>query len=63
VYIDETLSAVLVQLSELHEKDAGRWCVEALFGIRVHASRIPLFATPQDAAGWLARVDATAHVK
>jgi hypothetical protein len=54
VFMDGALAAVLVQLSALHEEDAGCWSVEALFGIRVHHSQIPLFATPQEAAEWLA---------
>jgi hypothetical protein len=55
VYIDDALAAVLVQLSALHEEDAGCWSVEALFGIRVHHTPDPAVcdaARGSRVAGW-----------
>jgi hypothetical protein len=49
VYAEDALIAVLVQLSELHLEDVGRWYVEAVFGVRVNPSGTPLFATAGNA--------------
>jgi hypothetical protein len=46
------LVAVLVQLSEQHEADAGKWFLEAGFG-RVDDLHAPLFADLTEAQGWI----------
>ncbi len=48
---DGALVAVLVQLSDIHGGDAGRWCLEAGFG-RVDHARPPTFAELDEAKAW-----------
>jgi hypothetical protein len=52
VFVDGFLVAVLVRLSDEHEADAGRWCLEAGFG-RVDVSRPPTFANLEEAQEWI----------
>lgn len=52
VFADGFLVAVLVQLCEQHEEEAGRWFLEAGFG-RVHHPHPPTFANLEEAQGWI----------
>jgi hypothetical protein len=53
VFADGFLVAVLVRLSDEHEDEAGRWCLEAGFG-RVDDPRAPTFADVDEAQTWIA---------
>ena len=53
VFADGFLVAVLVHLSDEHEDEAGRWCLEAGFG-RVDDPRAPTFADVDEAQAWIA---------
>ena len=63
VFDEGALVAVLVQLSDLHGDDAGRWFLEAGFG-RVDHPRPPTFADLDEAQAWITRQisDATASI-
>ena len=52
VFADGLLVAVLVQLSEQHEDEAGRWFMEASFGGAYHPNP-PTFANLEEARGWI----------
>lgn len=52
VFHDGFLVAVLVQLSDMHETDAGNWYLEAGFG-RVADLNPPLFADLNQAQVWI----------
>ena len=52
VFVDGFLAAVLVQLSEQHDDDAGKWFLEAGFG-RVDDYRAPIFADLGEAQAWI----------
>ncbi|MCJ2009094.1 hypothetical protein [Methylobacterium sp. J-092] len=52
VFVDGFLAAVLVQLSEHHNEDAGKWFLEAGFG-RVDDHRPPIFADLEEAQAWI----------
>lgn len=52
VFADGFLAAVLVQLSEQHDEDAGKWFLEAGFG-RVDDYRAPIFADLVEAQAWI----------
>ncbi|GJD98079.1 hypothetical protein [Methylobacterium iners] len=54
VFADDALVAVLVQLSEAHEDEAGMWFLEAGFG-RAEAIPQPSFATLDEAQSWIER--------
>lgn len=54
VFCDGWLVAVLVQLSELHQEDAGRWFLEAGFG-RLQGPVQPTFANLDKAQAWVLR--------
>ena len=53
VFHEGFLVAVLVQLSAMHESDAGNWYLEAGFG-RVADLNPPLFADLDQAQVWIA---------
>ena len=52
VFVDGFLAAVLVQLSDQHDEDAGKWFLEAGFG-RVDDYRAPIFADLGQAQDWI----------
>ena len=52
VFSDGFLVAVLVQLSDEHEEEAGHWFLEAGFG-RVDDPNPPTFADLNEAQGWI----------
>ena len=52
VFADGFLAAVLVQLSDQHEEDAGKWFLEAGFGA-LDDPRSPLFADLDAAQAWI----------
>ncbi|TXM95055.1 hypothetical protein [Methylobacterium sp. WL116] len=52
VFVDGLLAAVLVQLSEQHGEDAGKWFLEAGFG-RINDYRPPIFADLDAAQAWI----------
>ena len=52
VFADGFLVAVLVQLSEHHEENAGNWFLETGFG-RIDDLRAPLFADLEEAQAWI----------
>ena len=52
VFADGFLAAVLVQLSQQHDEDAGKWFLEAGFG-RVDDFRAPIFADLDEAQAWI----------
>jgi len=52
VFHEGQLVAVLVRLSDQHERDAGRWVVEAGFG-PADVARHHVFANLQDAQEWV----------
>jgi hypothetical protein len=52
VFVDGFLVAVLVQLSDEHEGEAGRWFLEAAFG-RVNDPHAPTFASLDEAQAWI----------
>ena len=52
VFSDGFLVAVLVQLSDKHETEAGRWFLEAAFG-RVDDPHPPTFADLGEARTWI----------
>jgi len=52
VFHEGLLVAILVQLSDLHEADAGKWFLEAGFG-RVDEPCPPVFAEIGDALAWI----------
>ncbi|TXN72834.1 hypothetical protein [Methylobacterium sp. WL6] len=52
VFADGFLAAVLVQLSEQHGEDAGKWFLEAGFG-RIDDYRPPIFADLDAAQAWI----------
>ena len=52
VFHEGFLVAVLVQLSEEHEEEAGRWYLEAGFG-RLDHPNPPSFAVLDDAQAWI----------
>ena len=52
VFADGFLVAVLVQLCEEHEDEAGRWFMEAGFGRADHPNP-PTFATLEEAQSWI----------
>ena len=52
VFADGFLAAVLVQLSDQHAEDAGKWFLEAGFG-RVDDYRAPIFADLGEAQAWI----------
>ncbi|MHC2088895.1 hypothetical protein [Methylobacterium sp. CM6244] len=54
VFADGFLVAILVQLSEQHEHEAGKWFLEAGFG-RVHHQNAPKFANLDVAQDWIER--------
>ena len=54
VFADGFLVVVLVQLSEQHEDEAGRWFLEAGFGCVDH-SNTPTFANLEEAQAWITR--------
>ncbi|MHC2019718.1 hypothetical protein [Methylobacterium sp. CM6247] len=54
VFADGFLVAILVQLSEQHEHEAGSWFLEAGFG-RVHHQNAPKFANLDVAQDWMER--------
>jgi len=49
VFDDGSLVAVLVQLSEIHEDDAGKWFLEAGFGKLNEAITYPIFPSLEGA--------------
>jgi hypothetical protein len=53
VFDDGFLVAVLVQLSDEHENEAGRWYLEAGFG-QVDRVRSATFADLDEAQAWIA---------
>ncbi|TXM67247.1 hypothetical protein [Methylobacterium sp. WL120] len=53
VFHDGFLVAILVQLSDLHETDAGKWFLEAGFG-PVGDAHPPLFKDLDRAQAWIA---------
>jgi len=53
VFHDGFLVAILVQLSDQHETDAGKWFLEAGFG-RVDDMHAPLFEDLDGAQIWVA---------
>ena len=53
VFEDGFIVAVLVQLSDEHEADAGKWFLEAGFG-RVDHPNPPKFADLDEAQDWIA---------
>ena len=53
VFANDFLVAVLVRLSDEHEADAGRWCLEAGFG-PIDDPRPPTFADVDEAKAWIA---------
>ena len=52
VFSDDFLVAILVQLSVLHDDDAGMWFLETGFG-RVSTLGAPLFASLGTAQAWI----------
>jgi hypothetical protein len=52
VFADGFLVAVLVQLSEDHEDEAGKWFLEAGFG-PIEVPDPPTFADLDEAQGWI----------
>jgi len=52
VFHEGLLVAILVQLSEFHEADAGKWFLEVGFG-RVSNLCPPIFAEIGDAQAWI----------
>jgi hypothetical protein len=54
VFADGFLVAVLVQLSDEHGLDAGKWYLEAGFG-RVDHPNPPTFASLDEAQDWIAQ--------
>ncbi|TXN06775.1 hypothetical protein FV219_09175 [Methylobacterium sp. WL122] len=52
VFADGFLAAILVQLSEQHGEDAGKWFLEAGFG-RVDDYRAPIVASLDAAQTWI----------
>lgn len=52
VFADGFLVAVLVQLSDEHEDEAGHWFLEAGFG-RVDDTNPPIFADLDEAQSWI----------
>lgn len=54
VFHEGFLVAVLVQLSEMHETDAGKWFLEVGLG-PVADPHPPLFSDLDDAKAWIAR--------
>lgn len=52
VFADGFLVAVLVQLGEQHEDEAGRWFLEAGFG-RVEHVNPPTFGDLEEAQDWI----------
>lgn len=53
VFDEGFLVAILIQLSELHETDAGKWFLEAGFG-PVDDMHPPLFDNLDKAQAWIA---------
>ena len=53
VFHEGFLVAILVQLSDEHEADAGRWFLEATFG-RIDPRRPPTFTDLDEAQAWIA---------
>ena len=54
VFHEGLLVAVLVQLSDDHEDEAGTWFLEAGFG-RLNTARPSTFVDLDDAQGWITR--------
>ena len=54
VFYNDSLVAVLVQLSDDHEDDAGKWFLEVSFG-RLVTMDPPIFADLDDANIWIER--------
>lgn len=52
VFCDDHLVAVLVRLSTLHADAAGRWFLEAAFGV-LDGPTHPTFATLEEARSWI----------
>ncbi|KAA0121634.1 hypothetical protein CIW48_22835 [Methylobacterium sp. P1-11] len=52
VFADSSLVAVLVQLSDQHDYDAGKWFLEAGFG-PIDPILPPLFADLEEAKTWI----------
>ena len=52
VFADGFLAAILVQLSDQHAEDAGKWFLEAGFG-RVDDYRAPILADLDAAQAWI----------
>jgi hypothetical protein len=52
VFVDGFLAAVLVQLSEQHGQNWGKWFLEAGFG-RVDDYRAPIFTDLEEAKDWI----------
>lgn len=53
VFANDALVAVLIHLSDMHGEDAGKWTIEASFGLFLHLSEAPLFTTLDEATDWL----------
>lgn len=53
VFAGDVLVAVLVSLSDLHGKDAGRWFLEASFGLAVTILHPPAFVDFDEAQAWI----------
>ena len=53
VFVDDRLLAVLVRLSEEHEDAAGRWFLEAAFGV-LDRHEHPIFADFDAGLAWIA---------
>ena len=62
VFVEDFLVAVLVQLSEGHEDDAGMWFLEAGFG-QFDSPDQPKFSDLDEAQAWIERrlADTAAH--
>lgn len=52
VFIDGSLAAVLVHLSDVHGDEAGMWFLEAWFGVP-YRSNHPTFASLDKAQDWI----------
>jgi hypothetical protein len=63
VFADWYLVAVLVRLSEGHGEEAGRWFLEAGFGLAVTVLKPPTFADLDEAQAWITQqlADASAQ--
>lgn len=54
VFVNDSLVALLVRLSDLHGEDVGKWVVEASFGVLVPCEpHGQLFKSLEEAQAWL----------